>query len=139
MSYAASGTQLQLPLLFVSLLIVAIFLLVVQIVLFLTVLILTVGEFLFFPVTQLAFLVLPFFLLLRQFLRIRREQEQRIPGAQLSFLHQPERLAFLPTVRKLRKAFRDDSAAPAAAAGQSAHGLSEFGHPSPYLLLRSSA
>lgn len=134
MPYAASGTQLQLPLLFVSLLIVAIFLLVVQIVL-----ILTVGEFLFFPVTQLAFLVLPVFLLLRQLLRIRREQEQRIPGAQLSFLHQPERLAFLPTVRELRKAFRDDSAAPAAAAGQSAHGLSGFGHPSPYLLLRSSA
>lgn len=134
MPYAASGTQLQLPLLFVSLLIVAIFLLVVQIVL-----ILTVGEFLFFPVTQLAFLVLPVFLLLRQLLRIRREQEQRIPGAQLSFLHQPERLAFLPTVRELRKAFRDDSAAPAAAAGQSAHGFSGFGHPSPYLLLRSSA
>lgn len=134
MPYAASGTQLQLPLLFVSLLIVAIFLLVVQIVL-----ILTVGEFLFFPVTQLAFLVLPVFLLLRQLLRIRREQEQRIPGAQLSFLHQPERLAFLPTVRELRKAFRDDSAAPTAAAGQSAHGFSGFGHPSPYLLLRSSA
>ena len=84
---------------------------------------------------------------IRQYVRFARhirergewEQEQRIPGAQLSFLHQPERLAFLPTVRKLRKAFRDDSAAPAAAAGQSAHGLSEFGHPSPYLLLRSSA
>lgn len=134
MPYAASGTQLQLPLLLVSLLIVAIFLLVVQIVL-----ILTVGEFLFFPVTQLAFLVLPVFLLLRQLLRIRRKQEQRIPGAQLSFLHQPEQLAFLPTVRELRKAFRDDSAAPAAAAGQSAHGLSGFGHPSPYLLLWSSA
>ena len=134
MPYAASGTQLQLPLLLVSLLIVAIFLLVVQIVL-----ILTVGEFLFFPVTQLAFLVLPVFLLLRQLLRIRRKQEQRIPGAQLSFLHQPEQLAFLPTVRELRKAFRDDSAAPAAAAGQSAHGLSGFGHPSPFLLLWSSA
>ena len=134
MPYAASGTQLQLPLLLVSLLIVAIFLLVVQIVL-----ILTVGEFLFCPVTQLAFLVLPVFLLLRQLLRIRRKQEQRIPGAQLSFLHQPEQLAFLPTVRELRKAFRDDSAAPAAAAGQSAHGLSGFGHPSPYLLLWSSA